>query len=112
MRVGKEIRKSSRTENGKSKIEKRKMGNQNFKISDLNIFLRFFVLEISKIKNEFSKREISKQENLKSCFEKSFLLFLKIRLGSFNLPEMILRIRPILPALLERGYGDMDRCDA
>ena len=77
MRVGKERRKSSRTENGKSKIEKRKTENRNFKISDLNIFLRFFVLEISKIKNRFSKREISKQENGNPILKNPFCYFWK-----------------------------------
>lgn len=57
MRVGKERRKSSRTENGESKIEKRKMENRNFKISDLNIFLRFFYFENFKNqKMDFQKR--------------------------------------------------------
>lgn len=76
MRVGKERRKSSRTENGKSKIEKRKMENRNFKISDLNIFLRFFILEISKIKKWIFKKRNFKTGKMEILFWKIlFVIF-------------------------------------
>ena len=73
MRVGKEKRKSSRAENGKSKIEKRKMENRNFKISDLNIFLRFFENQ----KRDFQKEKFQNRRNGNPVLKNSFCNFWK-----------------------------------